>query len=134
MNPEQHANLHQTLLAYRGDFLTALENACVAVNKDIEAWRAVVESRFQQKFNQVEELMSGPYNRELTWDWVDDGREYYDISEFIKERRVRLRDDPALEISAVEYFEKYARGNVSVLKVLQDAGYFTPPQNKFFQD
>jgi hypothetical protein len=46
--------------------------------------------------------------------------------------RVRLREDPSLELPVGEYFEKYARGSLSVLKTLSEAGFFTPPPNKFF--
>ena len=119
MNPEQHSILRQTVTAYGDDFHRSLDIACNAMYKDIEAWRAVVEARFQAKLTQTFDMLNGPYNRDLVWDWVDDGQLSTELCDFIRERRVRLRDDPSFEISANEYFEKYARGNVSVFRVLQ---------------
>lgn len=133
MNPEQHANLCQAVAGFKQQFLECLDRGYESIEEDLVAWRQTVQTRIQQKFAHVEELLAGPYNRELTWDWVPDDREFDDIATFVTERRVRLREDPTLEMSGKEYFDKYARGGLGLLQVLESAGYYAPPTNKFFQ-
>jgi len=63
---------------------------------------------------------------------VEDGREYEDIPSLVEGRRVRLREDPSLEMTGRDYFEKYAKGGLGLLKMLDAAGFYTPPSSKFF--
>lgn len=129
--PEQHANLQSSLQSFRSLFLSSLDQTCATLFSDISTWRNTVETRFQAKYTTVQDVLAGPYNKELNWDWTETGMTE-DLAGCLKGMRVRLREDPSLELPVAEYFEKYARGSLSVLKTLAEAGFFTPPPNKFF--
>ena len=133
MNTAQHASLCESISSFKLHFLSCLNNSYPSLGVDLTQWRDTVEERFKERLAKVEGVLAGPYNRELEWDWVPDDREFSEVAEFMRERKVRLRDGPMLEITGKEYFEKYARGGLGVLKVLESAGFYTPPATRFFQ-
>ena len=123
--------LHIPLQTFNAFFQSNLDQTCATLISEISSWRSAVEARFQSRFQAVEDIINGPYNKDLNWEWLQmdtDG----ELAECLAGMRVRLKEDPDLELSAAEYFEKYARGSLAILKILSEAGYFTPPPNKFF--
>ncbi len=112
MNPEQHANLCHSVRSLKAQFLESLDQGYLALQEDLQSWRQLVESRVHQKFAHI--------------------RDYEDIPSLVEGRRVRLREDSNLEMTGREYFDKYAKGGLGLLKMLDAAGYYTPPTSKFF--
>lgn len=117
---------------FKASFLQTMDEGYQALEQEMQSWRDAFNQRIQQKFARIEEVLQGPYNRELTWDWVEDGREFEDIPSLVEGRKVRLREDPSLEMTGREYFDRYAKGGLGLLRMLDAAGYFTPPNSKFF--
>lgn len=132
MRPAQHAYFQSLVSTFRQQFQSDLNRDYSLLQSELEDWRATALTQFDERLSRVQTMLSGPYNKELEWEWVPDDCYYSDAVTCIESRRVRLRGSPEFEISGREFCEKYGQSALGVLPLLAAAGFYTPPGSKFF--
>ena len=132
MHPAQHAYFQSLASTFRQQFQSDLNRDYSLLHSELEDWRATALTHFDERLNRIQTMLSGPYNKELDWEWVPDDCYYNDAVTCIESRRVRLRESPEFEISGREFCEKYGQSALGVLPLLAAAGFYTPPCSKFF--
>lgn len=133
MDETQHRALENTLSAYRSHCLSTISHTFSTYHEDLTASEAFISSDFLARFSRVEDLLTGPYDRRLDWEWVEESCPSRVISQALVQRRIRLRDLPEFEVCAKDYFVKFANTGERILEGLEQIGFHLPPCSKLFE-
>lgn len=132
MNPAQHDSLQNLVTEYRCRILSDLDHNYAVLQRELDEWKASMRSYFDTRFAPVVEMLAGPYDKELEWEWCPADVHLTNPQEYLELRQVRLTRFPKFTISGQEFFSKYCHTALEVLPLLASAGFYTPPKSKFF--
>lgn len=129
MDASEHEHLRTTLSAFKSDFLEHISESYRQLHQTVEEAEHALINTIHHHFTPIEDLLTGPYDRRLQWDWVapvpGPARSFLDF-------KVRLRDMPEFELSAQEYLNNYVKSQEEIAQALDDLGYHLPPTGKLF--
>lgn len=129
MDASEHEHLRTTLNAFKSDFLEHISESYRQLHQTVEEAEHALINTIHHRFTPIEDLLTGPYDRRLQWDWVapvpGPARSFLDF-------KVRLRDMPEFELSAQEYLNNYVKSQEEIAQALDDLGYHLPPTGKLF--
>lgn len=122
-----HVNqLKETLLTFKSHAMDLISRHYSGLRQELEVTEAYVTGQFNSRLERVEAMMTGPYDRDLVWEWDSNGGN-------LMERMVRLQELPGFVISGKDLFEKYVVANEARRRVLQQLEYYLPPNTPVFQ-
>lgn len=132
MDETQHHRLESALSSFHSHCLSHISQSFSSLRDQVAASEAAVTTQFLASYARVEELLSGPYNRKLEWEWVPETQPSRTISQALAQRRIRLADLPEFEMPAKEYFAKFAQTSEAIISGLSELGFHLPPCSKLF--
>ena len=132
MDPRAHEELRVMLSTFKEDCLQTITETYRQAGLDLDAAETTLLNRVAERFSKTEEMLSGPYDRRLQWDWVPPGPSDPQSPSSFLDMKVRLRDMPDFELSAKEYLTKYVKSQTELSLALADLGYHLPPPGNLF--
>jgi len=132
MDPREHEELRAMLSTFKQGCLHTIAEAYKQVGQEIDTAEATLINRAAERFSKTEEMLSGPYDRKLQWDWASPSPFSPDSPQSFLDMKVRLRDLPDFELSAKEYLTTYVKSQGELSQALSDLGYHLPPQGTLF--
>lgn len=131
MDAAQHHELQQMLAVFKDQCLQDITETYKQAELAIDSTEALLIESVTARFSKVEEMLAGPYDRRLHWDWVPQPSSF-DAGSSLLDLRVRLRDLPSFELSAQEYLSKYVKSQSELGQAISDLGFHLPPQSALF--
>ena len=132
MDPREHEELRAMLSTFKQGCLHTIAEAYKQVGQELDTAEATLINRAAERFSKTEEMLSGPYDRKLQWDWASPSPFSPDSPQSFLDMKVRLRDLPDFELSAKEYLTTYVKSQGELSQALSDLGYHLPPQGTLF--
>jgi len=132
MDETQHHGLESALSSFHSHCLACISQSFDGLRDQLAASEAAATAQFLERYARVEDLLAGPYNRKLEWEWVPEAQPSRTISQALAQRRIRLADLPEFELPAKEYFAKFAQTSEAIINGLTQLGFYLPPCSKLF--
>lgn len=115
------------------EYLAEIAKAFRETRQDVEASEMAMKLYTQSRFHRIEEMLNGPYDKLLEWDWVPSESVLTSVVEALAVNRLCLREVPEFQVSVKEYFARYARSPEDVEARFREMGFYTPPKTAIFQ-
>lgn len=128
----RHRELKTALEEFKNESITRISQCYGKLLQDLAAYEQTITSQAEARFAVVEEMLSGPCDKVLEWEWIPEAAPCRAISQAFIQRRIRLKELPNFEISAKEFFTKFARSTEDVVRNLAAIGFYLPPASKLF--